>query len=140
LSIAELGTGTSGGDEVASTAEEGDYDGSVVVLLRTAGKLVITVEVADVEVLGVETMLVPLMAVDMEGPETRLAMPSSTVTVTIATSVTVSIFVVRARRCARAWPWIPKLVASSGRPSMTTEIKGIRSEARILREMLLNSE
>jgi hypothetical protein len=132
-----LGTGTSGGDEVASTAEEGDYDGSVVVLLRRAGKLVITVEVAGVEVVGAETMLVALIAVDIDVVDMIAAMPSSIVTVTIAISVTVSILVVRARRYARAWPWIPKLVARNGRP---TAIREIRSETRILGEILLTSE
>jgi hypothetical protein len=134
-----LGIGTSGGDEVASGAagEEGNYDGSVVLLLRRVGKLVITVGVAGVEVVGAETMLVALIAVDIDVVDMIAAMPSSIVTVTIAISVTVSIFVVRVRRYARAWPWMPKLVARNGRP---TAMRDIRSETRILGEILLSSE
>jgi hypothetical protein len=86
---------------------------------------------------GVEMMLVMLMAGDMDVVGMAAATSPSIVTVTIATSVTVSIFVMRARRCARACAWIPKLVARNGRP---TAIKEIRSEARILGEMLLSSE
>jgi hypothetical protein len=106
-----------------------DWDGLVCGDGVGCWRLGSTEDGAGVESVEVETMLVALMAVESAEVEIVAETPSSTVTVTNAISVTISTLVVRARRWARAWPWIPKLAAKSG---ITTEIKEIRSEARML--------